>query len=51
MFCLLSIPAVPYLNMTSESPWGLSHKELSHYFAFYHEIVPEGELLSGKFSL
>lgn len=33
--------------MASDSPWNITNKDFSHYFAFYHEIVPDGELLSG----
>ena len=34
--------------MASDSPWNITNKDFSHYFAFYHEIVPDGELLSGS---
>ena len=36
--------------MASDSPWNITNKDFSHYFAFYHEIVPDGELLSGNMS-
>ena len=40
----------PSVAMSTESAWSFNHREFSHYFAFFHEIVPDGTLLAGQFT-